>query len=78
MKLTYRNNSYECVKAVKSNSGIAIHTGRVEDGEEIIYHIYGDINFDEVVLEGGTWSNSATEPTADEILNAMLGVNRYA
>ena len=78
MKLTYRNNSYECVKAVKSNSGIAIHTGRVEDGEEIVYHIYGDINFDEVVLEGGTWSNSLTEPTADEILNAMLGVNRYA
>ena len=73
MKLTYRNNSYECVKAVKSNSGIAIHTGRVEDGEEIIYHIYGDINFDEVVLEGGTWTQETTEtPSQLDVIEAQV------
>ena len=78
MKLTYLGKTYECVSAEKKPNEIVIHTGNVVDGEEVVYHIYGDINFDEVMLEGGTWSNSATEPTADEILNAMLGVNRYA
>ena len=66
MKLIYLGRTYECVSAEKKPSEIVIHTGIVEDGEEIVYHIYGDIHFDEVVLEGGTWSNSATEPTSDE------------
>ena len=60
MKLTYLHNTYECVSAEKKHGTIVIHTGIVENGEEILYHIYGDIDFDAVILEGGTWTESVT------------------
>ena len=73
MKLIYRDVVYECVSAEKKQNEIVIHTGKYyDDGEEIVYQILGDINFDEVVLEGGTWTESSV--STDEILNAMLGV----
>ena len=74
MKLTYLGRTYECVSAEKKQNEIVIHTGRVEDGEEIVYHIYGDINFDEVVLEGVTWTESDDTASTDDVLNALLGV----
>ena len=74
MKLIYRDMVYECVSVEKKPNEIVIHTGEYEGDEEIILHIYGDINFDEVVLEGGTWTESVAEPTADDVLNALLGV----
>ena len=61
MKLTYLGKTYECVSAEKKQNKIVIHTGKIEDGEEIVYHIYGDIHFDEVVLEGGEWTQETTE-----------------
>ena len=74
MKLTYLGRTYECVSAEKKPNEIVIHTGKIEDGEEIIYHIYGDIHFDEVVLEGGTWTGSSDTASTDDVLNALLGV----
>ena len=74
MKLMYLGRTYDCVSAEKKPSEIVIHTGIVEDGEEIVYHIYGDIHFDEVVLEGGTWTESADTTSTDDVLNALLGV----
>lgn len=74
MKLTYLGKTYDCVSAERKTNEIIIHTGKVEDGEEIVYHIYGDINFDDVVLEGGTWSGETDTATTDDILNALLGV----
>ena len=73
MKLTYLDMVYECVSVEKKPNEIVIHTGEYEGDEEIIFHIYGDINFDEVVLEGGTWTE--TSATTDDILNALLGVS---
>lgn len=74
MKLTYLGKTYDCVSAERKPNEIIIHTGKVVDGEEIVYHIYGDINFDDVVLEGGTWSGETDTATTDDILNALLGV----
>lgn len=74
MTLTFMGKTYECVSVEKEHNKIIIHTGKVEDGEEIIYHIYGDIDFDSVVLEGGTWTEPNTEST-DDVLNALLGVS---
>lgn len=74
MKLTYLGKTYDCVSAERKANEIIIHTGKVVDGEEIVYHIYGDINFDDVVLEGGTWSGETDTATTDDILNALLGV----
>ena len=61
MKLIHRGNVYECASAEKKPSEIVIHTEKYVDGEEIIYHIYGDINFDEVVLEDGTWTKQTEQ-----------------
>ena len=72
MILKYKGTNYECKAAIKEKNHIAIHTGIVEDNEEIIYHIYGDIDFDAVTLEGGTWTETAD--TTDAVLNALLGV----
>lgn len=72
MVLTYLGKSYECVSVEKKPNEIVIHTGKVMDGEEIVYHIYGDIDFDAVVLDGGTWTESSE--TTDDVLNALLGV----
>lgn len=71
MVLTYLGRTFECVSAEKKPNEIIIHTGKVEDGEEIVHHIFGDIDFDAVVLEGGTWTEA---DTTDDVLNAMLGV----
>ena len=71
MKLTYLGKTYECVSAEKKPNEIIIHTGKVEDGKEILYHIYGDINFDDVVLEGGTWTESST-PTQLDVIEAQV------
>lgn len=59
MKLIYLGKTYECASAEKKPNEIVIHTGRYEDDEEIIYHIFGDIDFDSVILEGGTWTEEA-------------------
>lgn len=68
MKLIYRDLVYECVSAEKKANEIMIHTGRyAEDGEEIFYQILGDINFDEVVLEGGTWTESVVSTPEQRI-----------
>ena len=59
MKLIYRDMVYKCVSAEKKPNEIIIHTGKyAEDGEEIFYQILGDIQSDEVVLEGGTWTEN--------------------
>ena len=65
MKLSYLGKTYECVAAEKKPSEIVIHTGKIEDGEEVVYHIFGDIHFNEVKLEGGEWTQRATD--ADRI-----------
>lgn len=61
MTLTYMGVTYECVSAEKKTSEIIIHTGKFEDGEEITYHIYGDIDFESVILDGGTWTEEVTQ-----------------
>lgn len=66
MKLIYHGREYECVSAEKKPNEIVIHTGEYVDEEEILYHIYGDINFDDVVLEGGTWTEPEPTPSAEE------------
>lgn len=76
MKVTYLGKSYECVSAVKKPTEIVIHTGKYEDDEEIVYHIFGDIDFGAVVLEDGEWAvEEPKEETADDVLNALLGVS---
>lgn len=65
MKLIYRDRVYACVSAEKKSNEIIIHTGETVDDEEIFYQILGDINFDEVVLEGGTWTENF-EPTSEQ------------
>ena len=72
MKLTYLGRTYECVSAEKKKNEIVINTGKIENGEEIIYHIYGDIHFDEVVLEGGSWFEEIADPTKDDKFEAQL------
>lgn len=67
MTLTYLGKTYECVSAEKKPNEIVIHTGNVVDGEEIVYHIYGDIDFDAVVLEGGSWTEDpAPSPSGND------------
>ena len=73
MKLKYFGLEYDCVSVEKEDNHIIIHTGNYADGEEIVHHIYGDIDFDAVVLEGGTWAEPDTAST-DDVLNALLGV----
>ena len=65
MKLKYLDKEYECVSVGKEANKITIHTGVIEDDEEIIYQIFGDIDFDAVQLEGGTWTEKRTD--ADRI-----------
>ena len=65
MKLIYKDKEYDCVSVEKESNHIIIHTGKHEEGEEVIYHIYGDIDFDAVVLEGGSWAEP-DEPGTDE------------
>ena len=72
MKLIYHGEVYECESVERRPNEIVIHTGRMVEGEEVILQICGDIKFDEVVLEGGTWTESAA--TTDDVLNALLGV----
>ena len=72
MKLTYNGKTYDCVSAEKKQNEIVIHTGKVMDGEDIVYHIFGDIKFDKVVLEGGTWLNETAEPTQLDIIEAQV------
>lgn len=61
MKLTYLGNTYECVSAEKKPNQIVIHTGEIVDDEEVIYYIYGDIDFDAVALEDGEWTQETTD-----------------
>lgn len=70
MKLTYLGKTYDCVAVERKANEIVIHTGKAVDGEEIVYHIYGDINFDDVVLEGGTWSGESDATNTNDALNA--------
>lgn len=81
MKISYLGKTYECVSAEKKPTEIIIHTGKYEDGEEIVYHIFGDIDFNAVTLEGGEFTIEDDKPevqaSADDILNALLGVSRY-
>lgn len=54
MRIKYLEKEYECRSAKKDKSGLTIYTGQYfEDGEEIIYQIFGDIDFDAVLVEGG-------------------------
>ena len=62
MILRYLDLEYECVSAERVVNSIIIHTGRIEDNEEIIYQIVGDINFEAVVLEDGVWTETAPVP----------------
>ena len=71
MKFLYNNKEYECARAVKSRNHIAMYSGKMEDGEEVIYHIYGDINFDAIEVVSGEWEE---QPDAEDILNVLLGV----
>lgn len=62
MTLKYAGKIYDCVSATKEQNRIIIHTGNfTNDGEEIIYNIYGDVDFDAAVIEGGTWSNESEQ-----------------
>ena len=76
MKLTYLGNTYECVSAVKKSNEIIIHTGEIKDDKEVIYHIYGDIDFEFVTIEGGQWTKEVTEADRiaelEEALNMLL------
>lgn len=71
MKLTYLGKTYECVSVEKKPTKIVIHTGKYEDGEEIVYHIFGDIDFDKVTLEGGEWTNEPATPTLEDLAEAL-------
>ena len=67
MILRYLDLEYECISAERVGNSIIIHTGKIEDNEEITYQIVGDINFEAVILEGGTWleTGSAAKPETD-------------
>ena len=75
MKLMYRDRVYLCASVEKKPNEMLIHTGKYdEDGEEIFYQILGDIRFDEVMLEGGTWTEapaSAPEQRIAEMEEAL-------
>lgn len=71
MKFLYLGKMYECVRAIRSKNHIAIYTGKIEDSEEVIHHIYGDINFDAVEMVDGVWEE---QPSTEDILNVLLGV----
>ena len=73
MKLHYFGKSYDCVSVERKPNEIIIHTGNfTEDGEEIIYNIYGDIEFDAVIIEDGTWSNETEQQLTDAERIAQL------
>ena len=73
MTLTYKNMVYECVSAEKKPNEIVIHTGKIQDGEETVYHIYGDIDFGKVVLEGGEFTQEADRiEQLEEALDMLL------
>ena len=61
MKLIYLDETYECIAAKKKQNEIVIYTGNIVDGEEVVYHIYGDIDFDAVKIEGGEWTRETTD-----------------
>lgn len=71
MKFLYNDKEYECARAVKSKNHIAMYSGKVEDNEEIVHHIYGDIDFNSIEVVDGEWEE---QPSTDDILNVLLGV----
>ena len=73
MTLTYGNRVYACLWAEKKPNEIVIHTGKIQDGEETVYHIYGDIDFEKVVLEGGEFTQEADRiAELEEALELLL------
>ena len=73
MKLKYAGKIYDCVSATKEQNRIIIHTGNfTNDGKEIIYNIYGDIDFDAVIIEDGAWSNESEQQLTDAERIAQL------
>lgn len=75
MKLTYLGNTYDCVSAEKKPNEIVIHTGKYEDDEEVVYHIFGDIDFEAVTLDGGEWSEEPSLTPEERIAELEEALN---
>ena len=69
MIFKYRDLQYECESVEKLDNHLIIHTGKYEDNEEIVYQIFGDIDFNDVQIDGGSF---VEQPTESEILDARL------
>lgn len=69
MILKYGDMQYECESVEKFDNHLIIHTGKYEDDEEIIYQIFGDIDFNDVQIDGGSFVEA---PTEAEALDARL------
>ena len=61
MKLKFLDKEYDCAFVEKEANKINIHTGVVENDEEIVYQIFGDIDFSSIQLEGGTWTENLAD-----------------
>ena len=70
MVLRYNDEIFECSKAAKSDTAIALYDA---DGKMI--HSVSNIldeEWDYVELLAGEWSELEPEPTAEELLNAKI------
>lgn len=73
MTVSIRGENYDCRTAIKKGNVVILYLGEYDEyGNENTSVFYDFPDEDIIGVE------DITEPTADEILNAMLGVNRYA
>ena len=73
MRIKYLEKEYACRSAKKDKSGLTIYTGQyLEDGEEIIYQFFGDIDFGAVLVEDGELMEEISQEERIEALEEAL------
>ena len=73
MVVTIKGADYECRTATKEGNTVTLYLGEYDENGVEKTSVFIDFKDEDIV-----GIEDASEPTADEILNAMLGVNRYA
>lgn len=73
MRIKYLEKEYVCRSAKKDKSGLTIYTGQyLEDGEEMIYQLFGDIDFGAVLVEDGELMEEISQEERIEALEEAL------
>lgn len=72
MIVTIRGEAHECRTATIENGTVTLYLGEYDEKGNELTSVFVGFSPDEII-----GIEEVTEPTTDEVLNAMLGVNRY-